>query len=75
MRPVLDGTHEAGPVYPVNARCDGRQLSLAAPVAETLAGRGDILPERWESGPRRKTQKPGRQLQTTPEGGADSWLI
>lgn len=50
MGPVLDGAREAGPVDPADAWRDGRQLSLAAPVAEPLAGRGDILLGRWESG-------------------------
>lgn len=50
MGPVLDGAREAGPVDPADAWRDGRQLSLAAPVAEPLAGGGDILLGRWESG-------------------------
>lgn len=46
--PVLDGAREAGPVDPANARRDGRQLPLAASVAEPLASRGDVLPGRGE---------------------------
>lgn len=71
MGPILDGAREAGPVDPADAWRDGRQLSLAAPVAEPPACRGDILLGRWESGSQGRHRGLGGPTQTTREDGAD----
>ena len=69
--PVLDGAREAGPVDPVDARCDGSQLSLVVPVSEPLAGLRDVLPGGRKSGSGAHSNHLTQGAPEAPEGDAE----